>query len=49
MRDLPVFFYRNEYCLLLLNSNTDAAFLGNRMSLSCFLKRWEGVFSRWLT
>lgn len=41
--DLPLLFYRTECCLLLLNSNIDAAFLRNRMRLSCFLRRWEGI------
>lgn len=43
--DLPLLFYRNEYCLLLLNSNIDAALLWNRMRLSCFQKRWEGMLA----
>lgn len=41
--DLPLLFHRTECCLLLLNSNIDAAFLRNRMRLSCFLRRWEGI------
>lgn len=40
--DLPVLYYRNEACVLLLNSDIDAAFLRSRMRLSCFQKGGRG-------